>query len=98
MKMLGLKTIRNPYLATLAMGLVLLPLLWVPGHSHSIGVYRAHCSACLLTVLSATILSVGAMAILLVRNWREHVAFSRQPVMLPCPSSRGRAPPRSFDR
>lgn len=96
--MLGLKTIRNPYLATLAMALVLLPIVWVPRHSHSIGTVPAHCSACLLTILSVTILAVGLTSILLVRDWRKPVQYSPQFVMLPCPSSPGRAPPRSFDR
>jgi len=98
MKMLGLKTIRNPYLATLAMLLVLLPLLWVPGHSHSIGVYRAHCSACLLTIFSATILSAVAIGILLMRGWREHVEFSALVLVKPARRFLGRGPPSSFER
>ncbi len=94
--MLGSTTFRNPYLAALAIVLVLLPVVLVPVHSHSIGTSRANCSACLVT-LSATILSLGATAVLLIRNWRERVEFSPQLVARPGRSSLGRAPPRFFD-
>lgn len=97
--MLGLKAIRNPNLATLAMLLVLLPVFWVPTHSHRIGIYRVHCTACLLAVAKATILTATAAAIvvLLVRDWRERMEFSPRLVTLPNPSFLGRAPPRSTE-
>ena len=96
--MLGLRTIRNPYLSTLAMALVLLPLFWVPGHSHSIGVSRAHCSACLLALFSTATMSAGAIAILLMRDWREQLEFSTRVLVASNPSTRGRAPPSSSGR
>ena len=80
------------------MALLLLPIVWVPGHSHSIEATRANCSACLLTVLSTTILSVGVTAILLVRERRLLSEFAPQLAMLPSPCPLGRAPPRPFDR
>lgn len=96
--MLGLQTTRNPYLATAAILLVLLPLVWVPGHSHSIGVTRTHCSACLLTVFSTTILAAGVIAILMMREWHEQVELSARLLARPTPSFLGRAPPRSTTR
>lgn len=96
--MLGLPTIRNPYLATASILLVLLPLVWVPGHSHSIGVARAHCSACLLTVFSTTILAAGVIAILLMRDWHEQVELSARLLARRTPSLLGRAPPLSTSR
>jgi len=77
------------------MALVLLPTFWVPGHTHSIGVSRVHCSACLLTLISTTVQSAGIIAVLLLRDWHERIESSTLLLVTPNPVTRGRAPPSS---
>jgi hypothetical protein len=78
------------------MALVLLPVFWTPSHSHQVGLYRAHCSACLLAIFSSTILTAGAIAVLLVRDWRAQLDLPARLLVISSPSFLGRAPPPPF--
>ncbi len=91
--MLGLKTIRNPYMATIALALALLPVFLAPSHSCRGTLNRSSCNRCLLAAFTTSILATGTISVLLARTWREQ---GEQRLLLLAPSSpcpRGRAPP-----
>jgi hypothetical protein len=93
MKSLGLQAVRNPYLATAAVWLLLLPLLQAPSHSHQIGTNRAHCVTCQLAVFTGALAIASAATVVLVSVRRLPVEAATKPLVRSGSSSLGRAPP-----
>lgn len=91
--MLGLKQIRNPYLATLAIALLVLPLLWIPSHFHRGAAHRAHCAICLLATMSLSVLAAGVVAVTLALSRHAITEIPALAQALAKPRFHGRAPP-----
>ena len=91
--MLGLKTMRNRYLAALAIALLLLPVFWAPSHFHRGSAHRANCAVCLLATMSLSVLTAGTAVVFMALNRREIFETPTPALARVHPRFLGRAPP-----